>query len=221
VSVLAATGLGLAGALAGIPVAAIAYRTSAIGPVQLPARWRTGRPARPAFLVVTSAFTGTAAAIIGAALPLTLALPAFWLVAVLGTGLAIIDIRCQRLPHRLTGALWGSSGLCFVTAAISGEGMEPLLRAAGAGAATAAILLVVALTMPGQLGLGDVVLAGAITLSLGWLSVHAAIVGLLVGLLLQAAAAIAVRLWRPGNALTPMGPALLVGWLVAVLYATQ
>lgn len=128
---------------------------------------------------------------------------------------------CQRLPHQLTGALYASSGPCFTAAAISGEGVAPLLQATGSAIVTAAALLVVALALPGQLGLGDVALAGAIALSLGWLGVQAVIVGLLTGLVLQAAAAIAVRLRRTGNALTPMGLALLVGWLLGVVYATR
>ncbi|WP_433615359.1 prepilin peptidase [Dactylosporangium sp. CA-139114] len=220
-TVLTATALGFAGALAGIPVAAVAYSTSTTGPVRLPARWWAGGPAPTAVVLVTATATGIAAAIIGAAVPPTLTLPAFWLFAVLGTGLAIIDARYRRLPHQLTGALWASSGLCFALAAISGEGMARLLRAAGAGAATATVLLVVALILSGQLGLGDVVLAGAVTLNLGWLSIQGAVVGLLAGLVLQGVAAIAIRLWRTIDALTPMGPALFVGWLLGIVYATR
>jgi leader peptidase (prepilin peptidase)/N-methyltransferase len=215
---LAATGLGLAGALAGVPVAAIAYSTPESGRVRLPERWWTGGPARPALVMVTATCAGAAAAIIGAVLPPTLALPSFWLFAVIGVGLAIIDVRCRRLPHSLTGALYVSSGFCFVAAAVTGGDVEPLARAIGAGAATAAVLLVVALALPGQLGLGDVVLAGAVTFSLGWLGVQVAVVGLIAGLTVQGVAAIVVKLRRAGMAALPMGPALVAGWLLAVAF---
>lgn len=209
-------GLGLAGALAGVPVAAVAYSTPTTGRLQLPRRWWLGGPARPALVAVTAAYTGAAAAIIAAVLPLTLVLPSFWLFAVVGVGLAIIDVRCRRLPHSLTGILFVSSGLCFVAAAMTDGDVGPLLRAIGSGAATAAILLVVALALPGQLGLGDVVLAGATTFSLGWLSWQAAVFGILSGLLLQGLVAVLVLSAGHRNSRLPMGPALVAGWVLAL-----
>lgn len=217
---LAAIGLGLAGALAGVPIAALAYGAQVSGPVRLPARWWTGSPARPTEMIVTAALAATAAAITGATMPPGIALPAFWLFAVVGVGLAIIDVRCRRLPHRLTGSLWLSSGLSFLAAAVLDGEVEPLLRAAGAGGATSAILLLVALAMPGQLGLGDVVLAGAVTFNLGWLSWQTAATGLLAGLVLQGSASIARSRRRTDRAnASPMGPALITGWLLAVVLA--
>ncbi|WP_018802446.1 prepilin peptidase [Salinispora arenicola] len=217
---LAAIGLGLAGAMAGVPIAAIAYGAQLSGPVRLPARWWTGSPARPTEVIVTAALA-TAAAITAATTPPGIALPAFWLFTVVGVGLAIIDARCRRLPHRLTGSLWLSSGLSFLAAAILDGDVEPLLRAAGAGATTSAILLLVALAMPGQLGLGDVVLAGAVTFNLGWLSWQAAATGLLAGLVIQGSVSIARSRRRADRAkASPMGPALIAGWLLAVALAT-
>lgn len=216
---LAAIGLGLAGAMAGVPIAATAYGAQLSGPVRLPARWWTGGPAHPTEVIGTAILAATAAAIIGATVPLGIALPAFWIVAVVGVGLAIIDIRCRRLPHRLTGSLWISSGLSFLAAAVLSGDVEPLLRAAGAGVVTSAILLSVALAMPGQLGLGDVVLAGAITFNLGWLSWQVAVTGLMTGLVLQGAVIITRNRRRTDRAVSPMGPALIVGWLLALTLA--
>ncbi|WP_285687878.1 prepilin peptidase [Actinoplanes sp. NBRC 103695] len=213
---LTAIGLGLAGALAGVPVAALAYSASGAGPVRMPQRWWAGGPARPARVMATAGATGAAGAIIGAAVPPTFALPAFWVFAVLGVGLAIIDARCRRLPHRLTGALWASSGLCFVVVAATGGGAQPVIRAAGAGFATAAVLLLVALALPGQLGLGDVMFAGAVTFTLGWLSWQAAVIGILAGLLTQGVVVLAVKVFGRDQAASPMGPALLTGWLLAI-----
>lgn len=216
---LAATGLGVAGTLAGIPVAAIVYSMPATGRVHLPKRWWIGGPARPALVFATAICTGAAAAIVGAVVPATFALPSFWLVAIVGVGLAIIDVRRRRLPFGPTGALWALCIGCFaVTVAISGNA-TPLIRAVTMGCATSAALLLVALAMPGQLGLGDVVFAGAITLSLGWLGWQPAALGLLTGLALQGAVALVAKLRRRGNDPIPMGPALVVGWLLAVVLA--
>jgi leader peptidase (prepilin peptidase)/N-methyltransferase len=217
VNSFATIGLGLAGALAGVPVAALAYNAPVAGPVKMPQRWWVGGPARPALVVATAGSSGAAGAIIGAVVPPTFALPAFWLFAVLGVGLAVIDARCRRLPHRLTGALWASSGLCFVVVAATGGGMQPVIRAAAAGIATAAVLLVVALALPGQLGLGDVMFAGAVAFTLGWLGWEAAVIGILAGLLTQGVVVLAVKVFvRDRATSSPMGPALVTGWLLAV-----
>ena len=65
---------------------------------------------------------------------------------------------------------------------------------------------------------GDVVLGGGwIALSLGWFAWRATALGLLVGLVVQAAGGV-VLLARAGPRRTlPMGPALLLGWLVGVM----
>jgi leader peptidase (prepilin peptidase)/N-methyltransferase len=217
VSSFATIGLGLAGALAGVPVAALAYSAPVAGPVEMPKRWWAGGPARPALVAATTGSSAAASAIIGAVVPPTFALPAFWIFAVLGVGLGIIDARCRRLPHRLTGALWASSGLCFVVVTATGGDMQPVIRAAAAGITTAAVLLVVALALPGQLGLGDVMFAGAVTFNLGWLSWQAAVIGILGGLLTQGVVVLAVKLFGRDRATSyPMGPALVTGWLLAV-----
>lgn len=209
--------LGLAGAVAGVPLAAVVYGTPIAGPVKLPQRWWAGGPARPAIVVAMAGASGAAGTIIGLVMPPTLTVPAFWLFAILGIGLATIDARCRRLPHLLTGALWASSGLCFLAVAVTNGAVLPVIRAAGAGIATVTVFLVVALILPGQLGLGDVVLAGAAAFSLGWLSGQAAIIGILAGLLGHGVILLALKILRRGQATFPMGPALVAGWLLAVV----
>ncbi|MFC8849929.1 MULTISPECIES: prepilin peptidase [unclassified Micromonospora] len=219
---VAAIGLGLAGAMAGVPIAAVAYGAGDSGPVRLPARWWTGSPARPTEAIATALLAATAAAVTGAVIPSGMTLPAFWLFAVVGVGLAIVDVRCRRLPHRLTGSLWVSSGLFFLIASLVGSGVEPLIRAGCAGIAAAAVMLTIALALPGQLGLGDVVFIGAIAFSLGWLGWQTAMLGLLAGMLLHGAIAALARIRPTSDAkkpLTPMGPALVAGWLLAVVLA--
>jgi leader peptidase (prepilin peptidase)/N-methyltransferase len=215
--VLAASGFAVAGAVAAVPITAIAYSAPAHGSVRLPERWWRGAPARPAVVATVSTLTGVAAGLVTSRIPPSLALPAFWLFAVLGVGLAVIDIRRRRLPHLLTGTMVATCLVCFVVAAAISGNAHPLLRAVAAGMATTAALLIIALALPGQLGLGDVALAGAVTLNLGWLGWHAAVLGVLCGLLLQGAAGLVVRVRAHSNDPIPMGPALVAGWLAGVL----
>ncbi|MGC9671407.1 prepilin peptidase [Planosporangium sp. 12N6] len=157
------------------------------------------------------------AGLIGGLLPLSPALPAFWIFAVLGVGLAIIDVRQRRLPHALTGTLWATSVLCFATTATLTGNVSPLLRALIAGLVASTALLIVALALPGQLGLGDVTLAGAITLNLGWLSWQATATGFLGGLVIQGFVGLAAKVRTRSNNAVPMGPALVAGWLAGLL----
>ncbi|MET7949413.1 prepilin peptidase [Micromonospora sp. NPDC005324] len=213
---LATAGLGISGAIVGVPLAAVAYGVQASGPVRIPERWWLGGAARPRVVIATAVCTGVAAAIVGAVMPPTVGLVSYAIFAVLGVGLAIIDVRCRRLPHCLTGALWTSSGLYFAVAALSNGEIGPLGRATAAGIVTVTGMLVIALSLPGQLGLGDVAFAGAITFNLGWLSWSAAGLGLFTGLILHGVFATTLKHWSAGYALTPMGPSLMVGWLLTV-----
>jgi leader peptidase (prepilin peptidase)/N-methyltransferase len=215
VNPVAATVLGVAGAIVGIPVAAVSYGASVTGRVQLPQRWWTGAPARPTVVATTSIASGFAAAVPGAVLPINPALVAFWMFAVIGVSLAVIDVRRRRLPHLLTGTLWVASLFCFAAAVITGADPTTLLRASGAGVLAVALLFAVAVALPGQLGLGDIAFAGAVTFTLGWLSWPAAAFGLALGFGVQA---VGVLLGQPRrtDASFPMGPALLTGWLAAV-----
>ncbi|WP_435827222.1 hypothetical protein [Actinoplanes philippinensis] len=93
--------------------------------------------------------------------------------------------------------------------------------ASALGIAVGVLALAVALALPGQMGLGDVSLMGVIALTLGWLKVETAGVGLVAGVLTQAVVAIGVVI-RTGNRRlkVPFGPALLAGWFLAIwLYA--
>ncbi|GGQ42999.1 prepilin peptidase [Couchioplanes azureus] len=213
---LAASGIAVAGALAGVPIAAIAYSAPERGSVRVPERWWRGAPARPTTVAVVSALTGAAAGLVAVCLPLSLTLPAFWTFAVLGVGLAITDLRRHRLPYALTGTLAAACTICFTLPVVMGGSSVPVLRALTAGSVTVVALLILALSLPGQLGLGDVALAGVVALSLGWLSWQAAAAGVLGAFLIQPAVVLVSKL-RGAGRVTPMGPAFLVAWLGSVV----
>lgn len=212
---LAVYGLAAAGALAGIPVAAVAYSAPARGSIRLPTRWWCGEPATPVTVLSVSLLTGTATGVVAARSPWSPATPAYCAFAILGVGLAIIDVRRQRLPYVLTGSALIVHLLAYGAAAVSADDFTPLLRAIGAGLATTTAMLIISLVLPGQLGLGDVALTGVIATSLGALGWTTVLHGILGGLLVQAIGAIVLR--STAGQTLPMGPALIAGWLAAIL----
>lgn len=205
---------GIAGAGAGIPIAAVSYGVPPEGPLRVVEGWWRGLPARPTAVFGVTAATGALAASIVALLPASLALPAFWLTGVVGVGLAIIDVRCHRLPYVLTGSLWLGDVLCFSAAASHAGHTNHLVSALAAGPAITVPMLIIALALPGQLGLGDVALMGVIATNLGWLGYQAVLLGIFSALALQGASA---GLTSKRGQAVPMGPTLVAGWLAAVV----
>lgn len=187
----------------------------------MPDRWWVGGAASPRLRLGTAASTGSASSVVGASISSTIALPSYWIFSVVGVALAIIDLRYRRLPYLLTGLLFASSVLSFVVSAITEGEAGSLVAPTAACFTTSSMMLIIALALPGQLGLGDVAFAGAITFSLGWLSWQTAALGLLAGLILHGAVVAASQRRHSVNALTPMGPAFLVGWLLAVVGHSQ
>lgn len=211
---------GIAGMLAGIPAAALAFAAPQHGRLRVPLHWWRGAPAPPWAILATCLATGATASLACARCPALVVVPIFWLTAVLGTTLAIIDVRCHRLPHTLTSVLWGVGGACLVADAIVGWESGHLIVAGVSALATAGTLLLIALAFPGQLGLGDVNLAGALALSLGWRHWSAPLTGLLTAFVLQAIvvagrSVLGVRRRKERDGF-PLGPALGLSWLVTM-----
>ncbi len=217
---LAVTGFAVAGALAEIPLIAIAYALPASGSIRVPQHWWRGAPAPPTVVLTTALLAGTAAGIVAASLPWSLTMPAFWLFAIMAVGLSVTDTRCRRLPHAMTGSLWITTALGLIAESIANANARPLVMASTAGVGILLLAFLLALTRPGELGLGDVNLLGVIALSLGGLSLQTAVSGLFIGISLQAVVAVANKLRNRGRASPdhlPFGPALLVGWLAAIV----
>lgn len=175
---------------------------------------------RPRWVVALGAVIACAMSVVmDAALGWSLEFWVLWLPGLLGIGLAIVDVRRRRLPFVITGAMYAISAPAIVAIAVISGDSAPVIRAVVGGIAAIGVLLVVALALPGQLGLGDVVMIGWIAMTLGWLGWERLGVGLLAGLLLQATAAatlMALR-HRAVEGGLPMGPALIAGWLVGVV----
>jgi leader peptidase (prepilin peptidase) / N-methyltransferase len=155
----------------------------------------------------------TVAAALAVAIGPSPVLPIYQLAAVPGLLLALIDLRCLRLPDPLVAAL-----------AIIAAGPLAVLRPERIGTAlTAAVLVlvaygIVALLPRRGLGLGDVKLAAVLALILGFAGWPAVLLGLVVPHLINGPVALFLLLTRRAGAQRglPFGPALLAGALVAI-----
>lgn len=207
---------GLSGIVLGISVVAMFRHVGADAGTSSPTvanRILQANPIQRAVVVGS----GIATAIAGTSLPLSLAAIAFWIFAAVSVVLAWIDIRVRRLPFVLTGGLWASCGLLLLVQALRDGQIDRFAGAAVVALGMTTVFLLIALARPGQLGLGDVVYAGAVALTLGWFGWATAFLGVMIALLGQVLVVLATATIGRRSAELPFGPALAVGWLVAVI----
>jgi leader peptidase (prepilin peptidase)/N-methyltransferase len=147
-----------------------------------------------------------------------LQLVAFLYLAAISLALAIIDAETRRLPNVIVVPAYAVGAVLLgASAALSGA-WPALLTATIGAAALGGFYLVVALIRPGGMGLGDVKLAGALGLYLGWLGWGQLAVGALAGVLLGGVFAVIVLIVRRDRKLAvPYGPWLLAGAWVGIL----
>lgn len=152
-----------------------------------------------------------------------LTVAAFAAFAVIGTILAIIDIRSHRLPNRLV-ALAGATGLLVLSAAAATGGhLDVLVRALLAAVVLLGAYLVLRMLSAGGVGGGDVKLAAVIGLHLGWLGWGSVLVGTLAGFVLGGAFAAGMLATRQADRRTaiPFGPWMIGGAWVAIALAVS
>jgi leader peptidase (prepilin peptidase) / N-methyltransferase len=164
--------------------------------------------------------TGLAFAVIAARFGPVPPLPAFCYLAGIGVPLAVIDVRCRRLPDALTLPSYPVALALLGLAALLLPGGDRLFLSAVLGMALAwAAFLFQVLIYPAGLGGGDVKLSGLVGLYLGWLGPSALVCGLVLGYLLAAVTGLALiaagRASRKSH--LPFGPFLLAGTLAAIL----
>ena len=165
----------------------------------------TGRP----WLTVLS--TAAAAGLLGAT-------PVLIPAAVLGVLLALIDLRCLRLPDRLVAVLAVLIVVPGTVPAVAGG--EP--GRAGFSALVALLVgsayLLIFLFSGGGLGFGDVKLAAVLGFALGQAGWPAVLLGVVLPQLINGPVAAVLLLTRRAGRRTalPFGPALLAGALIAV-----
>ncbi|HET7477017.1 MAG TPA: A24 family peptidase [Dermatophilaceae bacterium] len=151
-------------------------------------------------------------------------LPVALFLATVGVALTAVDLDVHRLPERLTLPSYPVVILLLVVASAVTGLWRPLLVALVAGAVSVVVyfllFVLAALTSPGGLGFGDVVLSGIIGLALGWLGAGLALFALLAAFLVAGVAALGLVLTRRATRQTRIafGPFMLVGaWLTVIL----
>jgi len=144
---------------------------------------------------------------------------AFGFFGVLGVALSAIDVAVQRLPDPLTLPAYPILIVLLAIAGIASHDLAALGRALLGCLALAGSFLLLALLRPGQMGGGDIKLAGLAGLVLGWLGWPTLITGAALGFVLSAVvslALLAARRIKLQSAIS-FGPFLLGGALVAAL----
>lgn len=144
---------------------------------------------------------------------------AFGFFGVLGVALAAIDIAVQRLPDPLTLPAYPILITLLAGAALASHDFAALVRALLGGLALAGAYLLLALLRPGQLGGGDIKLAGIAGLALGWLGWPTLIAGAALGFVLSALVGLALLATRRVtlHSVICFGPFLFGGALLAMI----
>ena len=142
------------------------------------------------------------------------AIPLLYLAAVT-PALVAIDVREHRLPNALV-----LPGYPVAVLGIVGEWIrtgQPPIVAVVAGAASVVFLL--ALSLGGGMGMGDVKLAGVLGLAAGLVGITPAVISPLAAFTLGGIAALVVAARRGRAARIPFGPFLLAGFWIGVIPA--
>lgn len=149
--------------------------------------------------------------------PLAL-LPVLLYWAAISVALALIDIDHHRLPNVIVLPSYVVTAILLLLASVVTGEYSRLLTAAIGCVALFALYWILAVAYPGGMGFGDVKLAGALGMLLGWLGWAQLIVGgfsaFLLGGLLGAILMIGNRATRKSR--IPFGPFMLAGAWVGV-----
>jgi leader peptidase (prepilin peptidase)/N-methyltransferase len=140
------------------------------------------------------------------------ALPALLGLAAVSPPLVVADLRHHRLPNPLVLAalVAGLLGLVWSWIATGAAPVVPLVSGLAFG------VFLLAFSLAGGMGLGDVKLAAVLGLAAGLLDVTTAVLTPLLAFLCGGVAAAMVAARRGGTARLPFGPWLLLGFWAAV-----
>lgn len=200
----------LGGAVAGVPLAAVAERFRT-----------TPGTRRNALRIAAVLATALGCALMAWRFAGAAELAAYLAFAGLAVPLAIVDAAEKRLPNRLVLVAGVTVGVLLVVAALV-EG-RPLNLLAGllGGVGMFAVYLVLAVAARGGVGMGDVKLAAVLGLALGYLGWSAWAIGLVAGLVINGVVAIVGLATRRTTlrGSVPFGPSMLVGALLAIAFA--
>jgi leader peptidase (prepilin peptidase)/N-methyltransferase len=173
-----------------------------------------------AAVVLIVALAAVAGALMGARFGLEARLPAYLYLAAIAPPLGAVDAATRTLPNRIALPAYPLAVALLGFAAWRIGDAGALWRALAGGVLLYAIFLVIALVAPpGSLGWGDVKLVGVLGLFLGFLGWVTVWRGMMIAFGLATLYVVVralVQRGRRGQAL-PLGPALLLGSLAAVI----
>lgn len=158
-------------------------------------------------------------ALLGARFGLGARLPAYLYLVGLAPVLGAADATTKQLPNRVLLPAYPITAVLLTFAAWRADEASGLWRSIASGTVLYVLFLAVALAgATGSLGFGDVKLAGVLGLFLGFLGWSTVWLGMMLGFGLAAACVLARRLLQPtlNSRSLPLGPALLLGALIAV-----
>jgi leader peptidase (prepilin peptidase) / N-methyltransferase len=213
-----------AGAAVAVPIclAASPYlaRLTITVPDRENAAWYRGAATSPRRMLITAATAVVLGALAGGAAGLSALLPAFVVLALVGTPLTVIDYEHHRLPNRLVYPVAIGAIVLLVVAAAVRHDWSDLLRAVEGGAVVFAVLFAIMLISPRSFGYGDVRLGGVLGLYLGFESWAAVYYGILGGFVLGTVVAVGLLSARRANRKTAIafGPMLLLGALIVLAF---
>lgn len=180
--------------------------------------WRGARPAPTrsgAVGVVGAVFAALAATAAGWSPDL----PAWLLLALLLTPLAVIDIEHHRLPNRLLLPGLAAGPALLAVAALVGRDGDAFVRSVVAGVAAFAVFAAAALT--NAIGFGDVKLIGLLAAYLGWIGWEQVVLGIFAGFVIGALAALVLMALRRARWHSDLafGPSLMLGALLVAAWS--
>jgi len=167
--------------------------------------------------VWTALAGAAAAALLAWALPASFLLLSCLVLAAFGVLLSAIDLRVLRLPDPVVLASFVATALLLTAEAGWTGHWSAYARAWLGGIAALCAYLLFALLPGAPMGLGDVKLAGVLGLVLGYLGWPAVVLGLVLPFLVNGPFALVALVRRGRKAVSPFGPALLIGALVTVV----
>jgi leader peptidase (prepilin peptidase)/N-methyltransferase len=148
------------------------------------------------------------------------ALPAYLFFAWLAVALIWIDVDVHRLPDGLVLPAYPALLVLLACATLGAGEWRPLRDALVAMAGMYALYFVMAMISTASLGFGDVKLSGLIGLTLGWLGLGTALLGLLAGFVAGGVIALVMLVAQRAGLRSHIafGPAMLIGALLALAF---
>lgn len=139
-----------------------------------------------------------------------------------GICLATLDLTARRLPNTVLASAYATTALLLGAGAVESHNDHAVIRAVAVCAVSLTVFGIVYLLAYGQLGGGDVKLAGLLGLVLGWLGWGTALAGLWAGLLIAAGGALLHRAQRRNDDVgLPLGTFLIAGSLTVIMLGVR